>query len=107
MCKNVEKHVHGCCCTADETEIENNCDEDLDTQLLGAFELKADIEVLLDESECDEEQKLIAVAQLAAEIISSRPDSRECAFQLMELIVDLIRIEEEDEEDDEEEYDSD
>jgi len=106
MCKNVEKHDYGCCCNANQTEMENNCDEDVDTQLLGAFELKADIETLLDESECDEEQKLIAIAQLAAEIISSRPDSRECAFQLMELIVDLIRIEEEDG-DDEEEYDSD
>ena len=107
MCQKDGNHVPKCCCTADETEIEHNCDEgDLETQLLKAFELKADIEALLDKSECDEEQKLIAVAQLVAEVISVRPDSRECAFQLMELIVDLIRIEEEDD-DDEEEYDSD
>ncbi|WP_370575369.1 hypothetical protein [Methanomethylovorans sp.] len=105
MCKKDKNHIPGCCCTAHETEVENNHDEgDIDTQLLAAFELKADIEALLDKSECDEEQKLIATAQLVAEIISVRPDSRECAFQLMELIVDLIRIEEED---DDEEYDSD
>lgn len=105
MCKTNENHVHRCCCTADQTETENCCDEgEIDTQLLAAFELKADMEALLDKSECDEEQKLIAVAQLAAEIISVRPDSHECAFQLMELIVDLIRMEEED---DDEEYDSD
>lgn len=104
MCKTNENHVHRCCCAADETEAENGCDEgDMDTQLLAAFELKADMEAVLDNSECDDEQKLIAVAQLAAEVISVRPDSRECAFQLMELIIDLIRIDE----DDDEEYESD
>lgn len=106
MCKNNENHVPRCCCNSDETEVDNNHDGgDLDTRLLAAFELKADIEALLDKSECDEEQKLIAVAQLVAEIISVHPDSREYAFQLMELIIDLIRIEEEDSDD--EEYESD
>ncbi|WP_370575787.1 hypothetical protein [Methanomethylovorans sp.] len=105
MCKTNENHVHRCCCAADETEAENGCDEvDIDTHVLAAFKLKAEMETVLDKSECDDEQKLIAVAQLAAEVISVRPDSRECAFQLMELIIDLIRIEEED---DDEEYESD
>jgi hypothetical protein len=50
MLLRTSEHVHGCCCTANQTEMEKNCDEDVDTQLLGAFELKADIETLLDES---------------------------------------------------------
>ncbi|MGD9779080.1 hypothetical protein [Methanomethylovorans sp.] len=105
MYKSNEEHAHRCCCAADQAETENCCGEvDIDTQLLAAFELKADIEAVLDQSECDDEQKLIAIAQLAAEVISVRPDSRECAFQLMELIIDLIRMEEED---DDEEYESD